>query len=165
MHSFIEDASTTSWWLSVVVVGLIIHVIGTWLSKKMEDGTSRASIWWRTRIRIKTEERLAHVERLLVVPHREIMLGLRALRHLGMAIFFFVGAIFIQTPFFSTATHIKQIVTPLCFLQSIIALLSFWASLLNFGRLDDVVLARRKRAETDKPPTDPPSPPAADTLP
>ena len=47
MQEFLADLSTAYWWLSVVVVGLIINVAATYVRPLLDRTGSAASTHWR----------------------------------------------------------------------------------------------------------------------
>ena len=61
------------------MVGVIIHVVGTLITKRVEAGTGRASDWWRTRTAAQRERRKKRIEQLLTDPDEEILVGQHAI--------------------------------------------------------------------------------------
>lgn len=49
MTDFIANLSSLYWWISVVVVGILVNVCSTYLQKVLDSRMSRTSDWWRQR--------------------------------------------------------------------------------------------------------------------
>ena len=82
MNQFVRDVVTPYWWISVVIVGIIIHVVGTFVTKKVEAGSGGVSKWWLKRTVAQREKRRKSVEELLNDPHEEIISSIRAVTYI-----------------------------------------------------------------------------------
>ena len=95
MNQFVRDVVTPYWWISVVIVGIIIHVVGTFVTKKLEAGSGGLSKWWLKRTAAQRERRRRAVDELLNDPHEEISLSLESVYNMLNAFFYFGIAILV----------------------------------------------------------------------
>lgn len=49
MEKFLQDMLSAYWWISVVVVGIIINLISTYIRPFLENRLSRVSCYWKNR--------------------------------------------------------------------------------------------------------------------
>ncbi len=49
MTDFVSDLSSPHWWMSVVVVSIIIHVVGHYVTKALDQTKVATFDWWRAR--------------------------------------------------------------------------------------------------------------------
>lgn len=64
MESFINQISTPSWWISVVVVGIVINLVSSYLKPTVDGGFSNISSWWRKRSEAEKDKKQKHIEKL-----------------------------------------------------------------------------------------------------
>lgn len=64
MEEFINSLSSPSWWMGVVIVGVIINVASAYLKKPIDLLLSKVSSSWRARQTAAVEKRNALVESL-----------------------------------------------------------------------------------------------------
>lgn len=93
MNQFIKEVATPYWWLSVIVVGLVIHVVGTIITKRVEVGGGRISDLWLKRTTKQKALRKMLVDDILADPHQELLLSMSATRDLLRSLFCFVFVI------------------------------------------------------------------------
>lgn len=65
MSEFIQSASSVNWWLSVVVVGLLLNILSSYLKTPLDAMGSRLSSSWRRRSEAAREQHRLAVERLV----------------------------------------------------------------------------------------------------
>jgi hypothetical protein len=64
MKTFAEQLSSTSWWLSVVIVGIAINVTAAYIKSRLDGVLSNASSWWKGRSEREKEKRQKLIEKL-----------------------------------------------------------------------------------------------------
>lgn len=129
MRDFLTQLGSLYWWLSVVVVGILINIFSTLLHRKLDDRLSRVSAWWRSKSEKRKAKRLEQLAKLKS-PSERVLLSLDVM-HLrvegfmaflgGTGLAYFVSS-FVKGVDLSHASLIKLlsllIFTVLCFLLS-----------------------------------------------
>lgn len=64
MKDFLADLNSLYWWLSVVIVGILINLFSSYVRDKLNSRLSRASLWWQKRSLTKINIRNKEIERL-----------------------------------------------------------------------------------------------------
>jgi hypothetical protein len=82
MSEFITNLSSIYWWLSIVIVGILINLFSAYLKIKLDTRLSTVSSWWRKRSEARKTRRLAELDRLRGNPNEQIMLALSEVRKL-----------------------------------------------------------------------------------
>src|SRR6267142_4983574 len=73
MSDFLRSLTSLYWWISVVVVGLVINVLSNCATRKLDARLSKVSLWWRERSKQRQADYLAESERLRASPHQQVM--------------------------------------------------------------------------------------------
>lgn len=101
MESFLEQLSSLSWWLSVVVVGIVINLVTAYAKPKLDSSLSSVSGWWRDRTEQQKAERTAKVDFLRSSKDEQIHAALDDLRDRIRALYLLlVGVFFMLLPAF-----------------------------------------------------------------
>jgi hypothetical protein len=103
MEKFIQDIATTYWWVSVVIVGIIVNIISSYLKPFLENKLSLVSGYWKQRKEKRKEEfesqvaLLAADDRLLsIYALREFRYRIRSVSYLVMSSLLFIIATWAQ---------------------------------------------------------------------
>jgi hypothetical protein len=64
MNEILKLATSPVWWISVVIVGILINLLSAYLKPPLDDRFGRISTWWRVRSKTKGEAWAKEVERL-----------------------------------------------------------------------------------------------------
>jgi hypothetical protein len=80
MTDFLSHLTSVSWWLSVVLVGLLINVFGVYLTRRLDRNFSKTSLWLRSKSRQFREKHARDLAKIENDSHEAIMLGLSELR-------------------------------------------------------------------------------------
>ncbi|NAW59666.1 MULTISPECIES: hypothetical protein [unclassified Vibrio] len=90
MEQFLTDASTTHWWLGVVVVGITINIASTYIRAFFEHRLSRLSSYWRNRQESHVKEEQEKIELLKNNPELKLVYALNESRFRTRSVGFFV---------------------------------------------------------------------------
>src|SRR5438128_2330558 len=93
MSEFMLDLASPSWWMSVVVAGILVNIVATYLTKLLDARLRRASSWWRRKRAVAEQDRLATVEALRKNPHEQSLLGAAEVRYRLRSLVFLVQAV------------------------------------------------------------------------
>jgi hypothetical protein len=137
MSKFVEDVTSIYWWLTVVVVGIVIHIAGSYLKPQIDKWL----IAWSEKYRSRSAQRRAaydeHVAKLRSDPTelflavaREIRLRLRFLSNLLISALMFLLALMQHTvpstvlnwPFTFDVTVATRVADVACMLLGTLAL-------------------------------------------
>ena len=80
MTDFLSSLSSPSWWLGVVIVGLLINLIAAYLKPRLDRWLGGSSRWWETRTEKRRRARQARIRKLRESQHEQTMAALEALR-------------------------------------------------------------------------------------
>jgi len=98
MKEFLSQLGSLSWWLSVVIVGILINIASTLLIKKFDKYLPRFSTWRRSHSQKRQADRLRQLDDLKM-PHEQLMLGidiiLRRLRGIQFLLYAIVSIIIV----------------------------------------------------------------------
>ncbi len=123
MNDFLKNLSSASWWIGVVVVGLIINIVSVYIKANLDSRLAKASTWWQKRSLARNENRKKEIEKLRKNPHGQIMLALAALRdRIRCGVFFSCGF----------TVFVLMLLTPYSFPELIEAMILAGASLVLF---------------------------------
>ncbi len=64
MKEFLDSLGSISWWLSVVVVGVLVHLVSTYLKSRLDSSLSRRSAKSRERAEAQKVKRQKQIESL-----------------------------------------------------------------------------------------------------
>ena len=103
MADFINNLTSINWWIGVVIVGLVIHIAGTYLKSPIDRLVSSISTKYQTRSKAKKAEREKEIMNLVGNKHEQILyvsktnftLVISVIWHL-FAMFFFIVGILLQ---------------------------------------------------------------------
>lgn len=104
MSDLIADFHSLRWWISVVVAGILVNMVATYLMRLVDARLTKMSSWWRQRKAVEERERAAIVDALRADRNRQAQLEadevrsrLRSLvllvQAVGMGVIFVVAAI------------------------------------------------------------------------
>ena len=103
MAEFFNNLTSISWWIGVVIVGLVIHIVGTYLKSPIDRLFSSISTKYQTRSKAKKAVREARIANLVGNRHEQILhasktnftLVMSLIWHL-FAMFFFIVALLME---------------------------------------------------------------------
>ena len=105
MADFAKNLGSDYWWLSVVVVSVVLNMLSTFLYKRMDTTIGKASTWWRSRSELRARKFRDAVEFLRdnthLLPlylHAESRDRIRHVALLVLSILFFVIALSMRLP-------------------------------------------------------------------
>ena len=81
MDEFSKSISSLSWWLGVVVVGILLNIISAYLKSPLDRLFSGVSGWWRTRSDVERSKRAAAIAKLSGNFEEQIVLAHTETRH------------------------------------------------------------------------------------
>ena len=81
MEELLRNVSSPSWWVGVVIVGILINLISAYLKPRIDGIASKLSTRRRNQVAADQEFRKAAVERLKADPHEQLMAAAVELRH------------------------------------------------------------------------------------
>jgi len=79
MEHFLGNLKSSSWWISVVVVSVLLSWFAAYLKEWTDRLGSRVSRRWGERTATKAAARKALIGQLRANPHEQVMMGLDAL--------------------------------------------------------------------------------------
>jgi uncharacterized membrane protein (DUF106 family) len=80
MRDFLTNLSSVYWWISVVVVGVLINLFSAFLKGRLDNYLSKMSSWWRNRSEARKAKRQKELFRLQNDPEEQTMLALDEVR-------------------------------------------------------------------------------------
>jgi hypothetical protein len=102
MQDFVTNLKSTSWWIGVVVVGILINIVSAYFKGRLDSTFSRFSSGWKQRSAARTETRNQKVAYLIANPSEQVFLGMQELRVRAQSIYSSVLAVVsIVTGFFA----------------------------------------------------------------
>ena len=93
MNEFLVNLSSLSWWLGVVVVGILINVVSPYLNRWLERTLLKTSSTFRRRAIQLSEQRSKKIAELKVDPHKQILYAFKEQRLRIRALYGTVGGI------------------------------------------------------------------------
>ncbi|TVL98846.1 MAG: hypothetical protein CV087_20185 [Candidatus Brocadia sp. WS118] len=94
MKKILEVLTSPVWWVSVVIAGILINLVSSYLKGIIDTHLSRFSAARREQGERKRAERKTAVEQLRKNEHQEVMATLAEMRHRLRAIFYLLGGVF-----------------------------------------------------------------------
>jgi len=85
MDEFYKNLSSASWWLSVVIVGILINLASALLFRKLDSRLSAISLRWRTRSKARKEQTEKRIAWLVANPSEQTYVATLAIRRLIIA--------------------------------------------------------------------------------
>lgn len=80
MIDFLKNITSIYWWISVVVVGIMINLISYYLRKRLDNRLSAMSTWWSTRSKKQKDKRQKLILRLRNSQHEQILFAFSEMR-------------------------------------------------------------------------------------
>jgi uncharacterized membrane protein YraQ (UPF0718 family) len=90
MKDFITNISSLYWWISVVIVGILINLSSAYLKNKLDSSFYSASSWWRERSVAQKSKRRKELEELKGNHHKQLLLAFGELRDRMRSLLFFL---------------------------------------------------------------------------
>ena len=81
MKEIIRNLSSIFWWLSVIVAGIIINLIGIYIKPQLDKHLSSGPDWWCRQSKKARQDRRAKIEELQNNHHAQIMAGFEMLHN------------------------------------------------------------------------------------
>lgn len=79
MSEFLVNLTSLYWWISVVIVGLAINVLASYIVRKLDVRLSGISSWWRARSDKAKAKEDALLARLRADTHEQILVALEGI--------------------------------------------------------------------------------------
>ena len=97
MKELISNVSSIYWWISVVIVGILINIISYYLTRKLDTRLSNVSSWWRKKSEIRKSQRLKKLDKLRNDPHEQLLLAFETIQSISLAIALLIfGVLFVS---------------------------------------------------------------------
>ena len=75
MSDFLADLQSPRWWLSVVIAGVFITIVGTYLTRFLDGRLAATSSWWRGQREAAQREHMMHLESLRGDTRKQLFLA------------------------------------------------------------------------------------------
>ncbi len=82
------------WWISVVVVGLIINLVSAYAKAKIDVQVAKLSRWWATQNEKERLERTRRIELIKSSPQLQHLLGVQSVRRIVTGSAYALGSLF-----------------------------------------------------------------------
>jgi hypothetical protein len=90
MKEFLTNIGSVYWWVSVVVVGILINLASAYLKTRLDTSVSRASKWWRLKSNVQRAQRQKDIARLRGDSQEQLVIAISEIRHQIRAVGFLV---------------------------------------------------------------------------
>lgn len=92
IDTFTQDIQSPQWWISIVIAGLLIHVVGSYAKPAVDRVIS--SIWkgWRERTEKRSTAKEKALEELRASETKQVILAVSEMRHRFLGIFYLLVA-------------------------------------------------------------------------
>lgn len=90
MKNFLTNLLSLYWWISVVVVGIVLNVTSAYIKTRLDRRLSGVSGWWRKRSEKERMKRETTLKRLKNNPHEQTLFAFGEMRNRLRAIQSFV---------------------------------------------------------------------------
>lgn len=131
MDEFAKSLTSLSWWLGVVLVGILLNVLSAYLKPAVDNLFSKVSSWWRNRSEEARGARTQFVAELRSDRHKQILMlaeeNRKRLRSIGYLICSLILLVLYSSVKISASSLIASGVEPLPYW---IRKIPYWASLL-----------------------------------
>jgi Co/Zn/Cd efflux system component len=109
VKDFIQNLNSLSWWMTVVLVGIIINLVSAYLKSRLDHYLSGISLQWRKWSQRRQDERTSKINMLVEDHNEQVLFSLDILRDqiLG-SVSILLGAVIIG---FSAMVHQQLIQT------------------------------------------------------
>ncbi len=121
MEEFFVQISQPVWWISVIVVGILVNLVSAYLKEKMDRTMASTSMWWRNRSarRVKAWAELVSKIRLDEKEYRRALRKQDEHRFHTMAFATFgIFTVISATVMRGEETMINQVITIILFFMS-----------------------------------------------
>ena len=75
MNDFLTDLQSPRWWLSVVIVGVLVSIAGIFLARLLDTRLAAASSWWRGQRGAAQREHMMHLESIRGDTRKQLFLA------------------------------------------------------------------------------------------
>lgn len=82
MKDFFYNLSSLYWWISVVIVGILINLGSAYLKSRLDASLSKTSTWWRQRSELQKAQRQALLDKVRGDTNEQTQLSFRQLKSL-----------------------------------------------------------------------------------
>jgi hypothetical protein len=89
---FLDDLSSSYWWMSVVTVGILINLVSNYLQKRLDTRLLGILSLWRGRSKVQKTRRQKELEELRNNPEKRILLAFDEMRFRIRSIWFLILA-------------------------------------------------------------------------
>jgi hypothetical protein len=93
IKAFFANIGSLSWWLSVVVVGVLINLASAYIKSRLDATLSKTSAKWRARSEAQKVRKQRQLEKLRGNPTEQILMSHMALRDEILSLAFLVIAV------------------------------------------------------------------------
>lgn len=90
MDEFLKSLGSTYWWISVVIVGILINLASNFLQKNLDMQLSSVSKLWKKKSDERKRKRQQTLELLKNNPHEQLLASISEIRRRTRGIFFAV---------------------------------------------------------------------------
>ena len=134
MSDFIADLASPRWWMSVVVAGILVNMVATYLLRLLDSRLMRASDWWRRTRTSVQRERQATLDALRTEPQKQIRLQAAEVRYRLHSLVLLVQAVgmAVLVVLFITVGSPRWVVMPAIALFAVL-----WYAFVRESRLAD----------------------------
>jgi len=99
MSNFLSDITSLYWWIGVVVMGILINLISSYLKPQIDSFTSKYSISKREKNKKKQDWRIKKLEKLKSNQNEKLLLYMQISgNYLRCIVFLLFGIIFYSLP-------------------------------------------------------------------
>jgi len=123
MDQIINEINSPVWWFSVVVVGILVHIVSRYIPEWVASLTGGASSWWAKRSEMAREIRNERLAWLAGHPHRQTLVLFFEVRAMLGSIILFILSTYSATRMHSVTDSIDTT------LWGILSVVSFFAGL------------------------------------
>jgi hypothetical protein len=144
MSRLLTDITSIYWWISVVIVGVLIHILGVFIARRLDTRLSKLSSWWRGRSEQRRLERRTEIAKLKSNDHEQVMAALAEISYRVLALVFGVvgtgfiasGGLFLGVAFTSASLRDEIIGILSCLMGALFILtaVSNWLTAAKKGR-------------------------------
>jgi hypothetical protein len=96
MSEFIKALTSPAWWISVVVVGILINLASAYVKHFLDKRLAKGSTWWRNRTEKQVAERRTLIETLKSSEHEQLLASLDDIRYRSRALYMMLFGVFMM---------------------------------------------------------------------
>lgn len=97
MSDFLNNLTSISWWIGVVIVGILLNLAANYLKSPTDKLVSSISTKYQTRSKAKKAEREAKIKELVGNKYEQILFAAGAIHTLVSSVFWHLTALFFVT--------------------------------------------------------------------